>query len=120
MLARLGETLRMRAYRMNEHAGHALAVWRPFRTCLERHSRMNVLTEISCGGSIEDWRTGRWSSVCDGMGGKDDGNECAYARGSQKKRLLSEVAAIGRWRYGRAMIGESLVDNSGLLHTCTP
>jgi len=39
---------------MDEHAGHALAVWRPFNTCLERHSRIDVLlTEISCGGS---WR----------------------------------------------------------------
>jgi hypothetical protein len=52
MLAGLGGTLRMRAYRMDEHAGHALAVWRPFNTCLERHSRIDVLlTEISCGGS---------------------------------------------------------------------
>jgi hypothetical protein len=31
MLAGLGGTLRMRAYQMNEHAGHALAVWRPFQ-----------------------------------------------------------------------------------------
>jgi hypothetical protein len=54
MLAGLGGTMRMRAYRMDEHAGHALAVWRPFNTCLERHSRIHVmLTEISCGGS---WR----------------------------------------------------------------
>jgi len=39
MLAGLGEALRMRTYQMSEHAGHALAVWRPFSTCLERHSQ---------------------------------------------------------------------------------
>jgi hypothetical protein len=65
----------MRAYQMDEHAGHALAVWRPFNTCLERHSRMNVLlTEILCGRRSEGWRTRRWLLVCDGLGGKDDGN----------------------------------------------
>jgi hypothetical protein len=75
MLAGLGGTLRMRAYQMDEHAGHALAVWRPFNTCLERHSRMNVLlTEISCGRRSEGWRTRRWLLVCDGLGGKHDGN----------------------------------------------
>jgi hypothetical protein len=76
MLARLGETLRMRAYRMNEHAGHALAVWRPFRTCLERHSQMNVLTEIFLRwkyrglanrtvvvGMRRDGRKGRWKRM---------------------------------------------------------
>ena len=95
MLARLGETLRMRAYRMNEHAGHALAVWRPFRTCLERHSRMNVLTEISCGGSIEDWRTGRWSSVCDGMGGKDDETNARMHVGVRRKGFFERSRRLG-------------------------
>jgi hypothetical protein len=68
MLAGLGGTLRMRAYQMDEHAGHALAVWRPFNTCLERHSRMNVLlTEISYGRRSEGMRRAgrkaRWERV---------------------------------------------------------
>jgi hypothetical protein len=87
--------------------------WRcggPFSTYLERHSRIGVLlTEISRGVSRigdEARRCPGWLSVCDGLGGKDDGHGFAYARGSQKKRLLSEVAAIGCRRCGQAVIGE--------------